>query len=166
MNAAKVDLPPDWVRYRILKKRNGLAGREFFRITRRKKKRFGRVYCLRIFIRFFFLKIKYVTYYEGYSNSMIWPLCHYFYTYIQYETKFWESYQEVNQLFCDEAVKIHKPGDMVWIQDYQLMLLPAMLREKIEGISIGYFHHIPFPFVRTVSCFARACRNIKRAAGR
>jgi trehalose 6-phosphate synthase/phosphatase len=84
-------------------------------------------------------------YYEGYSNSMIWPLCHYFYTYIQYETKFWESYQEVNQLFCDEAVKILKPGDMVWIQDYQLMLLPALLRDKVEGISIGYFHHIPFP---------------------
>jgi len=86
-----------------------------------------------------------LNYYEGYSNSMIWPLCHYFYTYIQYETKFWDSYQEVNQLFCDEAVKLVKPGDMVWIQDYQLMLLPAMLREKIEGISIGYFHHIPFP---------------------
>ena len=84
-------------------------------------------------------------YYEGYSNSMIWPLCHYFYTYIQYETKFWQSYQEVNRLFCEEAVKIIKPGDMVWIQDYQLMLLPALLREKIEGISIGYFHHIPFP---------------------
>jgi trehalose 6-phosphate synthase/phosphatase len=86
-----------------------------------------------------------LNYYEGYSNSMIWPLCHYFYTYIQYETKFWDSYQEVNQLFCDEAVKLIKPGDMVWIQDYQLMLLPAMLREKIDGISIGYFHHIPFP---------------------
>jgi trehalose 6-phosphate synthase/phosphatase len=85
------------------------------------------------------------NYYEGYSNSMIWPLCHYFYTYIQYETKFWESYQEVNKLFCDEAVKLLKPGDMVWIQDYQLMLLPAMLREKINGLSIGYFHHIPFP---------------------
>jgi len=86
-----------------------------------------------------------LNYYEGYSNSMIWPLCHYFYTYIQYETKFWEAYQEVNQLFCEEAIKLIKPGDMVWIQDYQLMLLPAMLREKIEGISIGYFHHIPFP---------------------
>jgi trehalose 6-phosphate synthase/phosphatase len=86
-----------------------------------------------------------LNYYEGYSNSMIWPLCHYFYAYIQYETKFWDSYQEVNQLFCDEAVKSIKPGDMVWIQDYQLMLLPAMLRARIEGISIGYFHHIPFP---------------------
>lgn len=86
-----------------------------------------------------------LNYYEGYSNSMIWPLCHYFYTYIQYETKFWEAYQEVNRLFCEEAAKFLKPGDMVWVQDYQLMLLPGMLRDAIEGISIGYFHHIPFP---------------------
>ena len=85
------------------------------------------------------------NYYEGYSNSMIWPLCHYFYTYIQYESKFWDAYQEVNRLFCEEAAKLVKPGDMVWVQDYQLMLLPGMLREKIEGIGIGYFHHIPFP---------------------
>jgi trehalose 6-phosphate synthase/phosphatase len=84
-------------------------------------------------------------YYEGYSNSVIWPLCHYFYTYIQYESRFWESYQEVNRLFCEETVKLIKPGDVVWIQDYQLMLLPAMLRERVEGVSIGYFHHIPFP---------------------
>ena len=86
-----------------------------------------------------------LNYYEGYSNSMIWPLCHYFYTYIQYESKFWDAYQEVNRLFCEEAAKLVKPGDMVWVQDYQLMLLPGMLRDKIEGISIGYFHHIPFP---------------------
>lgn len=85
------------------------------------------------------------NYYEGYSNSMIWPLCHYFYTYIQYESKFWEAYKEVNRLFCIEAVKLIKPGDMVWVQDYQLMLLPGMLRESIDNISIGYFHHIPFP---------------------
>ena len=85
------------------------------------------------------------NYYEGYSNSMIWPLCHYFYTYIQYESKYWESYQEVNRLFCIEADKYINENDMVWVQDYQLMLLPGMLREKNDGISIGYFHHIPFP---------------------
>lgn len=85
------------------------------------------------------------NYYEGYSNSMIWPLCHYFYTYVQYESKFWETYLAVNRLFCEEATKLLNPGDMVWVQDYQLMLLPGMLREKIEGIGIGYFHHIPFP---------------------
>ncbi|HKK41904.1 MAG TPA: trehalose-6-phosphate synthase, partial [Bacteroidales bacterium] len=85
------------------------------------------------------------NFYEGYSNSVIWPLCHYFYTYIEYESKYWEAYKEVNMMFCNEALKIIEPGDTVWIQDYQLMLLPGFLREKIPDISIGYFHHIPFP---------------------
>lgn len=84
-------------------------------------------------------------FYEGYSNSTIWPLCHYFYAYISYNKRFWDSYKEVNRLFCAEASKIIKPGDIVWVQDYQLMLLPGMLREQFPDIGIGYFHHIPFP---------------------
>jgi len=85
------------------------------------------------------------NYYEGYSNSVLWPLCHYFPNYIHYDDKYWEAYKEVNALFCDAAIKIIEPGDIVWVQDYQLMLLPGMIREKISDISIGYFHHIPFP---------------------
>ena len=84
-------------------------------------------------------------YYEGYSNSTIWPLCHYFYSYIQYENRFWESYKHVNELFCQAALDFIEPGDIVWVQDYQLMLLPQMLRKSTSDISIGYFHHIPFP---------------------
>lgn len=84
-------------------------------------------------------------YYEGYSNSTIWPLCHYFFVYTLYKNSFWQSYQEVNQLFCDEICRWVKPGDKVWIQDYQLMLLPAMLRKACPELNIGYFHHIPFP---------------------
>ena len=85
------------------------------------------------------------NFYEGYCNSTIWPLCHYFYTFIQFNSEYWETYKEVNRIFCEEAAKFIKPGDVVWVQDYQLMLLPAMLRAKIKNISIGYFHHIPFP---------------------
>ncbi|SHF68962.1 bifunctional alpha,alpha-trehalose-phosphate synthase (UDP-forming)/trehalose-phosphatase [Dysgonomonas macrotermitis] len=85
------------------------------------------------------------NYYEGYSNSTIWPLCHYFYSYIGSNNNYWESYKEVNALFCEAALKIIEPGDIVWVQDYQLMLLPAMIREKVKDVSIGYFHHIPFP---------------------
>lgn len=85
------------------------------------------------------------NYYEGYSNSTIWPLCHYFYSYMGSNNSYWEAYKEVNALFCEAALKIIEPGDIVWIQDYQLMLLPAMIREKIQDVSIGYFHHIPFP---------------------
>lgn len=85
------------------------------------------------------------NYYEGYSNSTIWPLCHYFFAYTLYKYCFWQSYQEVNQLFCDEICRLVRPGDKVWIQDYQLMLLPSMLRKKYPDLCIGYFHHIPFP---------------------
>lgn len=85
------------------------------------------------------------NYYEGYSNSVLWPLCHYFSNYIRYENNYWEAYKEVNNLFCAAALEIIEPGDIVWVQDYQLMLLPKLLRERIPDISIGYFHHIPFP---------------------
>ena len=85
------------------------------------------------------------NYYEGYSNSTIWPLCHYFYAYTLYKTCFWQAYQQVNQLFCEEICRLIRPGDRVWIQDYQLMLLPGMLRKIYPELCIGYFHHIPFP---------------------
>lgn len=85
------------------------------------------------------------NYYEGYSNSTIWPLCHYFFSYIESNADYWQSYKEVNALFCKAVLDIIEPGDTVWVQDYQLMLLPAMLRENIQDINIGYFHHIPFP---------------------
>lgn len=85
------------------------------------------------------------NYYEGYSNSTIWPLCHYFFAYTQYRNCFWQAYQEVNRIFCDAICRLVRPGDKVWIQDYQLMLLPGMLREACPDLNIGYFHHIPFP---------------------
>lgn len=85
------------------------------------------------------------NYYEGYSNSVLWPLCHYFSTYMNYENEYWEAYQEVNKLFSDEACRIIEPGDIVCVQDYQLMLFPALIRECVSDVSIGYFHHIPFP---------------------
>lgn len=84
-------------------------------------------------------------YYEGYSNSKIWPMCHYFFALIQHESSHWDSYQKVNQMFAQAAKKIMEPGDIVWVQDYQLMLLPKMLRDINPAVSIGYFHHIPFP---------------------
>lgn len=84
-------------------------------------------------------------YYEGYSNSVVWPLCHYFYTYIEYEASYWEGYKSVNQLFAETASAFIKEGDVVWIHDYHLMLLPGLIRKLKAGVSIGYFHHIPFP---------------------
>lgn len=84
-------------------------------------------------------------YYEGYSNSTVWPLCHYFFSFIEYKTEYWTAYQEVNNLFKDAAIPLIDDEDIVWVQDYQLMLLPGMIREERNKVSIGYFHHIPFP---------------------
>ena len=97
------------------------------------------------------------NYYEGYSNSTIWPLCHYFYAYTLYKNCFWQSYQQVNRLFCEEICRLVRPGDKVWIQDYQLMLLPGMLR-KIYRIFPSY----PVPFLRTFSYSAGARRDTER----
>lgn len=88
---------------------------------------------------------QYKNYYEGYSNSTLWPLCHYFFAYTLYRKSFWQSYQEVNALFCREIIRLVEPDDWVWVQDYQLMLLPEMLRQELPQLHIGYFHHIPFP---------------------
>ena len=85
------------------------------------------------------------SHYEGFSNSTLWPLCHYFYSFIDYNATYWSGYKEVNQIFCDVALDFIQPGDIVWVQDYQLMLLPRMLRESSVDMNIGYFHHIPFP---------------------
>ena len=54
-------------------------------------------------------------------------------------------YERVNQIFADEILKIYKPGDTIWIHDYQLFMLPGLLREKIPDARIGFFLHIPFP---------------------
>jgi trehalose 6-phosphate synthase/phosphatase len=84
-------------------------------------------------------------YYEGYSNSVLWPLFHYFFSFVEYDERNWIIYKQVNELFFEAAKKIVRPGDLVWVQDYQLMLLPKMLRDGIGKIRIGYFHHVPFP---------------------
>lgn len=84
-------------------------------------------------------------YYEGFSNSTLWPLCHYFFSYISHDPTFWKTYREVNALFCRETLKVVEAGDFVWVHDYHLMLLPGMLREHAPDLAIGYFHHIPFP---------------------
>lgn len=93
----------------------------------------------------FLSNIQYNNYYEGYSNSTLWPLCHYFYSYSQQRKKYWEAYREVNALFCEKVLEVVDDDALVWVQDYQLMLLPQLLRAQRPNLRIGYFHHIPFP---------------------
>jgi trehalose 6-phosphate synthase/phosphatase len=69
-------------------------------------------------------------FYGGFCNDLIWPLFHYFPSYSVFNNHYFQAYKEGNSKFCDEIVKIIKPGDFIWVHDYQLMLLPKMIREK------------------------------------
>lgn len=84
-------------------------------------------------------------YYEGFCNTQIWPLFHYFPTRYKLDTKDWPFYKQVNQKFANQIADILEPDDRIWVHDYQLMLLPKMLREKGVENKIGFFLHIPFP---------------------
>jgi len=84
-------------------------------------------------------------YYGGFCNNLIWPLFHYFTSYSVYNNDYFIAYEEANYRFCDEIVKIIKPGDFIWVHDYQLLLLPEMIRKRVHDTTIGFFLHIPFP---------------------
>jgi len=93
----------------------------------------------------FLTKKEIKDFYEGFSNETLWPTFHYFLQHTIYDEKLWEAYVRVNEKFCDEIIKFAEPNDTIWVHDYQLLLLPQMIREKLEDISIGFFLHIPFP---------------------
>jgi trehalose 6-phosphate synthase/phosphatase len=84
-------------------------------------------------------------FYQGFCNRTIWPLFHYFQAYVAYDEEYWAVYKEVNRQFCDAVMKVVQPGDIVWVHDYHLMLLPGLLREQLPDTPIGFFLHIPFP---------------------
>jgi trehalose 6-phosphate synthase/phosphatase len=84
-------------------------------------------------------------FYEGFSNETLWPTFHYFSQYATYEQAHWQAYVQVNQKFSEQVVKSARPGDTIWIHDYQLLLLPRMVRQQLPDITIGFFQHIPFP---------------------
>ncbi|MEM0991799.1 MAG: bifunctional alpha,alpha-trehalose-phosphate synthase (UDP-forming)/trehalose-phosphatase [Bacteroidota bacterium] len=84
-------------------------------------------------------------YYEGFSNDTLWPHFHYFTQYTAYQDDYWEAYKSVNRKFADVIIPQLEGNELVWVHDYQLMLLPAMIRAVFPDISIGFFLHIPFP---------------------
>jgi len=88
---------------------------------------------------------KFNNFYGGFSNSTLWPLFHYFQQYTDFVSRTWNDYEDVNEMFAGQVAKIAKPDDIFWVQDYQLMLVPQMLRLRFPEAIIGYFHHIPFP---------------------
>ena len=86
-------------------------------------------------------------YYLGYSNKSLWPLFHYFQEHCQFNRAQWRTYKEVNRRFAEAAILEYRDGDLIWVHDYHLLLVPAMLREALPEARIGFFLHIPFPDV-------------------
>jgi trehalose 6-phosphate synthase len=88
---------------------------------------------------------EYEGFYEGFSNEALWPLYHDGIRPSTFDPAWWDTYVSVNQRFAEAASRAAAPGGLVWVHDYQLQLVPAMLRELRPDVRIGYFLHIPFP---------------------
>ena len=85
-------------------------------------------------------------YYAGFSNATLWPLFHDAIRTPAFHRRWWRTYETVNQRFADAVVDVARPGDVVWVQDYQLMLVPDLVRRQLPpDASIAFFLHIPFP---------------------
>ncbi|HJQ03062.1 MAG TPA: trehalose-6-phosphate synthase [Jatrophihabitans sp.] len=84
-------------------------------------------------------------YYEGFSNATLWPLYHDVIAPPRFRRTWWEAYLRVNRRFAEAAAGQAAHGAVVWIQDYQLQLVPGLLRELRPDLRIGFFNHIPFP---------------------
>ncbi|MGA3252641.1 MAG: trehalose-6-phosphate synthase [Mycobacterium sp.] len=84
-------------------------------------------------------------YYEGFSNATLWPLYHDVIVKPIYQRDWWDRYVDVNRRFAEATSRTAAPGGTVWVQDYQLQLVPKMLRTLRPDLTIGFFLHIPFP---------------------
>ncbi len=96
--------------------------------------------------------------YVHYCKKILWPVFHY-----QipdgpkskaYEDHSWKYYVSVNQAFADKIVKYWKRGDVIWIHDYHLLLVPSMIRQKLPDAKIGFFLHVAFPSSEIFRCLA------------
>jgi trehalose 6-phosphate synthase/phosphatase len=84
-------------------------------------------------------------YYFGYANQVLWPLFHYFTDRCHFYREHWEHYRTVNRKFARMIIDNTEPEDLIWIQDYHLMLAPGLVRQAQPDRNLGFFCHIPFP---------------------
>jgi len=105
-------------------------------------------------------------FYHGFCNKTIWPLFHYFPSYVGYEEDYWESYKAVNEMFAEAVLEEISDGDVVWVHDYHLMLLPKLLRDKLSSShklsscpTVSFFLHIPFPSYEIFRILPDRCRK-------
>jgi trehalose 6-phosphate synthase len=85
------------------------------------------------------------NFYEGFSNATLWPLYHDVVAKPEFHREWWDSYVAVNRRFAAKAAEVASEGATVWVHDYQLQLVPQMLRDQRPDLRIGFYLHIPFP---------------------
>ncbi|KAG1351779.1 hypothetical protein G6F62_002884 [Rhizopus arrhizus] len=91
--------------------------------------------------------------YEGYSKQVLWPLMHYMmWSDNVDEVNYWKDYVKVNEIFAEEVLKHYKEGDIVWVHDYHLMLVPQIIRDRLPNALVGFFVHTPFPSSEIFRC--------------
>jgi trehalose 6-phosphate synthase/phosphatase len=83
--------------------------------------------------------------YNGFANRVLWPLFHYSIDRVPVDAPGWDAYRDVNEAFADVVMRHYSTNDTIWVHDYQLLLLPMLLRERLPHARIGFFLHIPFP---------------------
>lgn len=93
---------------------------------------------------------RYIEYYNGYCNQVLWPILHGFTKNMVYHQNFWDSYIKVNKKFCKNLLAKYVKTDIIWIHDFHLMLLPILLRKKMPTAKIGFFLHTPFPLYKEI----------------
>ena len=84
-------------------------------------------------------------YYHGFANRVLWPVFHYLIDRVPVDAAGWDAYRQANEAFADVVTREYRHGDSIWIHDYHLMLVPALLRARLPSARIGFFLHIPFP---------------------
>jgi trehalose 6-phosphate synthase/phosphatase len=98
-------------------------------------------------------------FYNGFSNSVLWPLFHYFPSFVEFKPSHFKSYMEANRIMAEEVCRMTDSGDMIWIHDYQLLPMSAMIREIKPEARIGFFLHIPFPSYELIRLLPKYCRD-------
>lgn len=98
-------------------------------------------------------------FYSGFCNNTLWPLFHHFLSKYTYDEDLWLNYKNVNEIFFKELAKVIQPGDVIWIHDYHLLLLPKLIQDHFPDVKVGFFLHIPFPSLEIFQLFPKKCRQ-------